>query len=197
LEHRTCQRAFNCRECQDYPQFAALPTNAPEYTFGLDYPPDRYYHRGHSWARKDADGLVSVGLDDLAARLVGKPDNVILPAKGAWLEANGTAWRMRKNGAEIRVLSPVDGEVVESGGAGEGYYLKLRVPKELENWRHLLRGAEVPGWLMRELERLQIQLAPGATGPSLADGGMLVNGLMDQMPKADWDKVLGGTFLEG
>jgi hypothetical protein len=34
------------------------------------------------------------------------------------LEANGTAFRVRKGDADVRVLSPVDGEVVETGGAG-------------------------------------------------------------------------------
>jgi hypothetical protein len=45
------------------------------------------------------------------------------------------------------------------------------------------------------LERLQVQLGtPGA--PSLADGGILMTGLMDAMPEADWDNALAATFLE-
>jgi len=197
VEHRTCPRAFACGTCPDYAQFAARPTQAPEYTFGMDFPPDRLYHRGHTWVREEADGLVMVGLDDLASRLVGKPGSVVLPEKGQWLEANGTGWHLEKNGCEMRVMAPIAGEVVETGSPAEGWYLKLRVPPEMRQWRHLLRGGEVPGWLMRELERLQLQLAPTGAAPSLADGGMLVDGLMDQMPNADWDKVMGGTFLEG
>lgn len=197
VANRTCPRAFECGTCPDYSHFAALPTESPEYAFGMDYPPDRLYHRGHSWVRAEEEGLVTVGLDDLASRLVGKPDSVVLPEKGTWLEANGAGWRLKKNGFEMRVMAPVAGEVVETGSAAEGWYLKLRVPPEMRQWRHLLRGGEVTGWLMRELERLQMELSPAAAGPSLADGGMLVEGLMDQMPNANWDKVLGGTFLEG
>jgi hypothetical protein len=50
--------------------------------------------------------------------------------------------------------------------------------------------------MYRELERLQLQLRTPNSAPSLADGGVLMNGLMDAMPGADWDTVLAGTFLE-
>ncbi len=62
--------------------------------------------------------------------------------------------------------------------------------------RHLLRGPEVDGWLSREMERLQIQLRPPNTAPSLADGGILLPNLMDSIPQADWDTALADTFLE-
>ena len=29
VAHRTCDNAFDCRSCVNYPQFAALPANAP------------------------------------------------------------------------------------------------------------------------------------------------------------------------
>ncbi len=47
------------------------------------------------------------------------PDAVELPPPGTQLKANGTAFRVRKRGADVRVLSPVDGEVVETGGPGQ------------------------------------------------------------------------------
>jgi hypothetical protein len=31
---------------------------------------------------------------------------------------NGSAFRMRTHGADVRVLAPVEGEVVATGGAG-------------------------------------------------------------------------------
>jgi hypothetical protein len=62
--------------------------------------------------------------------------------------------------------------------------------------RHLLKGPEVQGWLSKELERLQLQLHAPNTHPTLADGGMLMPGLMDAVPEADWNAVLEDTFLE-
>jgi hypothetical protein len=63
--------------------------------------------------------------------------------------------------------------------------------------RHLLRGAEIPGWLSREIDRLQLQFSAPDGQQCLADGGTLMPDLMNALPAADWDTVLAATFLEG
>ncbi|MCI0695110.1 hypothetical protein L0337_24255 [candidate division KSB1 bacterium] len=94
----------------------------------------------------------------------------------------------------MRVLSPVDGEVIETGGPDKGWYLRVKPNGADENMRHLLRGAEIRPWIMRELERLQLALAPEGIGMSLADGGVPVEDLSQGYPEADWDTVLGDMF---
>jgi hypothetical protein len=106
---------------------------------------------------------------------------------------------MQKNGNEIRVRTPIEGTVVGVGGAKEGWYLKIRPrldPRDPATLRHLLKGPEVHGWLSRELERLQLQLRAPNTPPALADGGVLLPGLMDALPDSNWEAVLADTFLE-
>ena len=39
------------------------------------------YHRGHAWLKPEEDGTVTIGLDDLASRLVGKPDKRRAPRR--------------------------------------------------------------------------------------------------------------------
>ena len=134
------------------------PRSAEEEIFGMPFPLDRFYHRGHTWARLEADGAVTVGLDELGKRLIGAPDAVDLPAPGVRIHANGTAFRVKKRDADVRVLSPVDGEVVETGGADRGWYLRVR-PEQSRTCTHLLRGAEIRPWMMREMERLQLALS--------------------------------------
>jgi hypothetical protein len=46
------------------------------------------------------------------------------------------------------------------------------------------------------VERLQLQLRAPNTPPALADGGVLLPGLMNAVPEADWDTALADTFLE-
>lgn len=195
VAHRVCPNAFDCRHCSEYAHYAALPARNEANTLGLSYPDHRLYHRGHTWVAPESDGTLTVGLDDLAARLIGDPDALELPRVGAEIQSDGTAWQMKKNGHAIRVRAPIDGAVVETGGPEKGWYLRLR-PHGTLDLRHLLRGPEVAPWLSREIERLQLELAPPKTGPALADGGVLVAGLMDAMPQADWDTALAGTFLE-
>src|SRR5437762_1611397 len=161
--------------------------------------PDRDYHRGHTWVKPEEDGTVTVGLDELAAQLVGTPDSVRLPEVNQQLEVNQTAWRMKKNGREIEVRAPIEGTVVGIGGPKEGWYVKIRPRLDVRDpatLRHLLRGPEVHGWLSRELERLQLQLRSPNTAPALADGGVLMPDLMSAVPDADWDAVLADTFLQ-
>ncbi len=170
FKSRQCPHAFDCRECETHRKLSerhplALVGRAEEDMFGMSFPLDRFYHRGHTWARPEPDGTMTVGVDDLGTRLLGTPDAVESPQVGTHLEANGTAFRVRKHGAEVRLLSPVDGEVLESSG------LHLRVRPDSGDVRHLLRGPEVHPWLMREMERLQ--------GQTLADGGVPVAADLD------------------
>lgn len=129
-------------------------------------------HRGHAWVRQEGDGTLTVGLDELAGHLIGHPDSVQWPVQNCAIESNGIAWRMMKNGHETRVRAPVYGTVVSTGGAENGRYLRLR-PRGPVDLRHLLRGAEVPGSLSTELDRLQLQFSASNAKPALADGGTL------------------------
>jgi len=196
---RTCDNAFDCRHCVKYAQFAVLPATGTAQAAGIDCPEDRYYHRGHTWVKPAEDGTVTIGLDQLATHLIGAPDSVKYPAVGEELELNGAAWWMEKNGNIVRVRAPIEGTVIGNGGPEAEWYLKIRSRLDLNDpatLRHLLRGPEVRGWMGREIERLQVQLRAPNTPPALADGGVLLPNLMDTMPEADWQMVLGDTFLD-
>jgi glycine cleavage system H protein len=195
VKDRICQNAFDCGNCRDFARLAELPAHAVQVPLGLSLPQDRLYHRGHTWVRNEEDGTVTVGLDDLAQRMIGEPESVELPAPGAEIERDGPAWQLRKRGRLIRVRAPIAGTVVDRGGPQNEWSLKLR-PRDSTDIRHLLRGVEVSAWMSRELERLQLELSQPGTAPALADGGVLVRGLMDAVPDADWDTVLAATFLE-
>jgi hypothetical protein len=210
FQSRECPHAFDCRQCETHAKLTALhpplqvaqaaaeaAVEAEDELFGMSFPRNRMYHRGHTWARPEADGTVTVGLDDLASRLLGTPDAVLLPQPGSRVRANGTAFRIHKREADVRILSPVDGEVVETGGVDHSFFLRVKPLAGPIDMRHLLRGVEVKPWLMRELERLQLALTmEGASMPSLADGGVPVADIAAAYPKTDWDAVCGEMFLE-
>ena len=198
---RECPHAFDCRQCETHPKLLAAHPPAPAgpedaEIFGLSFPQDRYYHRGHTWARPESDGTVSIGLDDLGQRLLGTPDAIDLPMPGTPIRANGLAFRVRKRNADVRVLSPIDGEVVAIGGPDRDWLLKVKPPGGACDLRHLLTGAEVKAWVMRELERLQLTLSVEGAAPTLADGGVPVADIAASYPEADWDAVCGEMFLE-
>ena len=197
--YRECPHAFDCRECETHPKLIARNPPTPvaeseEDIFGMSFPLDRVYHRGHTWVHEEPDGTVTVGLDDLGRRILGEPDRVDLPQPGARVSVNGTAWRARKRNADVRILSPVDGEVIETGGSGVPWVLRIR--PDLYDFRNLLGGHEIRPWVMREMERLQLALSAEGAAPTLADGGVPVPDIAAVYPQADWDAVCGEMFLE-
>ncbi len=196
---RTCDNAFNCGSCGKYAQFAVLPARGDSNPSGLNYPDDRLYSRDHTWVKVEPGGTVSIGLDDFAQHVLGTPDSITLPEIGSEIELNGTAWQMKKHKQKIRVRAPIEGTVIAKGTQQDDWILKIQPRRDVKDpltTRHLLRGPEVRGWIVREMERLQLQLQPLNTAPTLADGGTLMPNLMDSLPHADWETVLADTFLE-
>lgn len=196
LPGRICPLGFDCRECVMHATIAAretAPAAAGELA-GIQVETDRFYHRGHTWVQPQEDGTVLVGLDDLGRRLTGRPDKLDLPAPGTALKANTPAWEVTRNGNKVRVLSPVDGTVVESSPT-EPWTLKVWPDRPFDT-RHLLRGAEVTAWFRGELERLQILAGSEQAGPALADGGVLVDDLAEVLPGEDWEIVAGQMLLD-
>jgi hypothetical protein len=191
---RECPNAFDCRLCQTHARMPKAAAASEDEIYGMPFPLDRFYHRGHTWARREQDGTVTVGLDELGKRLIGAPDAVDLPEPGVRVHANGTAFRIRRREADVRVLSPVDGEVVSAGGPGQDWYLKIR--PENDDFTHLLRDGEVRPWVMREIERLELALTSEGAPATLADGGVPVEDIAANYPKTDWDAVCGEMFLE-
>jgi glycine cleavage system H protein len=195
VAQRSCPNGFDCRRCSEHPRFAP-PMLVEDDVFGLSYPPGRLYHRGHTWVREESDGTLTVGLDDLGARVAGKPDRLELPQPGDRLEVNGAGWRMYRGGVEVRILSPVDGEVVATGGPHDDWLLRVKPAIVPANLNHLLRGSEVRPWIAAELDRLQAMFGVPSVGPTLADGGVLVPDLPAETPAAPWDAIASRIFLD-
>jgi Glycine cleavage H-protein len=198
LKGRVCSNGFDCRSCQVHQLLRR--TNRPatgstrnESVGGLEIRYDRSYHRGHTWVQQD-DGTLVVGLDELACRLIGRPDAVELPAVGSQIRMNGIGWRVRKGNATAHILAPVDGEVVATGGPDQGWFLRVRSPRDAD-YSHLLQGTEVKAWFMHELERLQWAVSTTSVGRTLADGGSLVSDIPDAL-SGEFSTVWDEMFLQ-
>ena len=188
LQQRTCPNGFDCRRCELHPELIRGQVDPSEN--------DRLFHRGHTWVRKDDDGSYLIGLDEFGKKVFGNPESITLPKPGTSLRVNGKAWSMHRNGRDIRILSPLDGVVLELGGNENDWLLKISVAGGKAVTTHLLTEREAHAWQLREFERLQLLLS-GQVGPALADGGELLEDLPKHYPEADWDAVWGEVFLEG
>lgn len=170
-------------------------------------PLDRYYHAGHSWVLPQDEAVVTLGIDDFAQKLVGKPSSVRLPNVGERLEQGAPGWKLEFDGTSVDQLSPVDGEVVATNDQlaaspelvnqdpyGDGWLMRVRVPKMKQNITNLLQSKLAKVWIDTSEDTLR-RLVSGELGMVLQDGGVPVSGIARSIAGDDWVAVTKGFLL--
>jgi glycine cleavage system H protein len=156
---------------------------ATEFVEKFRVPGEFLFHQGHGWAKSGNDGVVSVGLDDFAQKLVGKVDSIDLPPLGSMLAQGEKGWVLRAGDQAIPMLSPLDGEVmavneeaahspeiVHEDPYGKGWLLKVRPARLAANRTNLLTGPLAKRWMDEALHGLRHTMG-GNLGPLYQDGG--------------------------
>jgi glycine cleavage system H protein len=170
-------------------------------------PLDRYYHAGHSWVLPEDDAVVTLGIDDFAQKLVGKPSSVRLPNVGEHLEQGAPGWKFEFDGTSVDQLSPVDGEVIATNDQltespdlvnqdpyGNGWLMRVRVPKMKQNITNLLQSKLAKAWIDTSEDTLR-RLVSGELGMVLQDGGVPVSGIARSIAGDDWVEVTKDFLL--
>ncbi len=179
--------------------YAGATAGAPTPWFSL--PHGIFYHQGHTWAEPESDDVVRVGIDDFAQKLVGMPSSLELPERGAYVEQGEKALSLNVDSRSIDVLSPVEGEVValneeaikdpsliNNDPYGNGWLMKVKVPKMKTNLRNLLCGDLAGAWMEKNVDALRARMA-GEVGMVLQDGGMPVAGIAKNLSPEGWDDI--------
>jgi glycine cleavage system H lipoate-binding protein len=165
------------------------------------------FHPGHAWVARKDGSVVTVGLDDFTARVVGEPDGFELPSPGSGLRQGAPAWKVRANGRVLPMLSPVEGEVVAVNQAvlasprlaaddpyGQGWLLKVRTFDGRAGLRNLIAGELASLWMQHSSERLR-RLPTGELGVVMPDGGTPVPGLARTLEQREWEVLAREFFL--
>src|SRR5512138_238020 len=92
---------------------ARAPAAGPTW---FQVPAGIHLHPGHTWARLEPDGLVAVGADDFAHKLVGAAA-VDLPSLGDHVAQGEPAFELGDGERSVPMLSPIDGTVVAVNSA--------------------------------------------------------------------------------
>jgi glycine cleavage system H protein len=163
------------------------------------------FHPGHAWLHASGDGMVTVGADEFAFKLVA-PTRISLPAPGQEVRQGEPAWLFGADGHDVAVLSPVSGTVTEVnadvlGGPeaaagdpfGRGWLMKVRAPRLAADRKQLLEGPLARKWMEGVADALRACTArPGAL--ALEDGGAPVHGIARALEGHEWP-ALARTFL--
>ncbi len=166
-----------------------------------------YYHQGHSWAIPESGGVVRVGIDDFAQKLVGKIDAVLFPQVGSQVRQGEKAWGLRVGSRTIDMLSPVDGKILEinkdllrspesisKDPYGQSWLMKVQAPRISANLKNLLSGRLVGKWMEGVRENLFARMNYNL-GAVSQDGGVLVDGIARSLDREKWDKIAEEFFL--
>ena len=174
---------------------------------GFRVPEHLRYHPGHTWALSESPTLVRVGMDEFAAKLVGKVERITLPQRGQWLRQGQKIWTIFRDGKPVDMLSPIEGQVTDINEKAlrdpeyarkdpysEGWLVTVNSPDAKTNLRNLLSGALARAWTDQCAARLRTMM-PAPAGAFAQDGGTAVDDLYSQLANQEWAEVTKEFFL--
>ena len=167
-------------------------------------PADVLLHPGHTWARVSG-GEVAVGVDDFAARLLGKVASLRTPEVGESVLQGSSAVTAEDDSRVVTLVSPIDGTVTAVNAAategdnwlhqpyGAGWLFKVKPSRLGLNTKRLLGGDLARRWVEQASESLAQRLSP-QLGAVLQDGGTPVHGIARELEPERWDELCRDYF---
>ena len=168
---------------------------------------------GHTWVGLEPAGLVKVGLDAFARRVIGKIERVNLPKVGQEVRRGQRLFSVLQGNRLAPFLAPVDGVVssvneglaatsdaLHSDPYGSGWICTLSPRNLARNLRRLLVAEESKEWLGVEIQKLRSFLGARlasklSLGAISQDGGQMVEGVLEKMDSETWDRFVS-EFLQ-
>jgi glycine cleavage system H protein len=164
-------------------------------------PQNLYYHQGHSWVEQEDPEVARIGIDDFAQKLIGRVDFVDLPRIGSFLAQGEKGWSLGSDSAPIDILSPVAGEVlainqevlddpqvVNRDPYGNGWLLKVRVPKMKSSTTNLLTGKLAAVWMKGNIDAFCRKISDDNTHPAQFNLGT-ENESAEEPPRDKWNEL--------
>ncbi len=180
----------------------------PAHEFGL--PGGVFISTGHVWANVTVPGMVRLGLDDFARKMIGHIDAIELPAKGAIIKKGERLFSIRQGGRVAMFHAPVSGIVqdlnadlphhlnwLESHPYEKAWVCSMKPEHLADELGHLKIGEKAAAWYQAEIKRLQQMLAPpqvNAASP-VPVSGQLAEGQLEDVDDSTWIKFTQG-FLQ-
>ncbi len=174
----------------------------PAHEFGL--PGGLFISSGHVWANVTVPGLVRLGVDDFARKMIGRIDAVELPAKGASVKKGERLFSIRQGQRIATLYAPISGRVHEVNAElprhldwlqrrpyDQGWVCSIKPEHLADELGHLKIGEIAAAWYQAEIVRLQ-QMLGAAQGNGLSSGappaGSLAEGQLEQADDSTWIK---------
>jgi len=212
VSFRLCDNSFRCSACEFHQSLLdrtsqEFPLIEEDQTWVAGYlvPLHLYFYRGHTWARVE-HRIVRVGIDDFAAKLVGKVETVELPKIGEQICQGNPASELKQNGHKARIRSPMDGIVVAVNPNcanphntlhdpyGKDWMFLMEPVNLKQDLANLLYGYDAKAWMNSDAERL-FNLLQAKLGPTALKGALLTPQVWEKIPENEWHSMLKQFLL--
>ena len=171
---------------------------------GVLFRPGVAYAPGHTWLAPRKGGALTLGIDDIAERLLPAVTAVELPRAGTHVARGEVIATLHGGGREVKIRAPIPGVVAGVNAAvirdpalvkgdfyGDGWLVAL-APAD-GSWASLPHGEEAEGWLKKESARWSRYLEE-RLGFAAADGGELLAPAPWLIGEEGW-RALASAFL--
>ncbi len=218
VAYKLCDRGLDCDRCPFDAALRGLPVGVPPAApepepapapDELPFPDDRRYHVGHTWARPLGSGAVRVGLDAVAARLLGGARSIVLPPPGSPVSGGRAGCWVIDDAGPLALRMPVTGfvgrvndDLRNSPGLavrepyGEGWLLEIEGAAATAGLDLLSTADAFAPPARAALAALEAEareaLDPGrsAVGPTACDGGERILDLRDALGPRRWRQLI-------
>ena len=137
----------------------------------INVPAGVFISPSHTWISLGLNGIVRVGLDDFAQKILGPVEAIELPRKGQKVEKGKTLFTIKKGENRLSLPSPVTGTVltVNSDLSDHMEYLQMK-PYELgwicmvepislpQDLQALTIGADAVSWFKKEVDKFRTEM---------------------------------------
>ncbi|MFH1985769.1 MAG: glycine cleavage system protein H [Pseudomonadota bacterium] len=208
IAFRSCTHDYGCADCEfdqyfldQHTVFAAVRPVALMHVSGFAIPQGYYLHPCHTWMTIEEGGMVRVGVDDFAWRLLGPPDRVAAPLMGKAFNRGDAGIRIERGGREAHLLMPIAGVVTETNprvadnGAlaavdpyGEGWILRMHPSAIRQDLKRLFIGTAAAALFTEDIDHLYEDIE--AIMPLAADGGFLGKDIYGSLPELGWNNLV-------
>jgi len=171
---------------------------------------DRLYSHEHCWIEKRDAHTFRVGIEPHLARVLLIPKSIVLPPKGQEQKRHqASVWFILEQGT-FPLIAPLDGIITERNAFAteqpsealahpfdEGWLYEISCTEEAQNglMNHLDANKQYEHDIQQFNELVQSALKPDAEiGPTLADGGVMLQHVADMLGQKKYIKILRAVF---
>jgi CheY-like chemotaxis protein len=196
-------------EKQLKPMVRVVATERPSpHEFAL--PGGVFISEGHVWANVTVPGLVRVGIDDFARKMIGHVDAIEFPVKGSPVKKGEPLFVVRQGGRTATFKAPITGKIHAVNGElaqnlawlerqpyEKGWICSIKPDQLASELENLKIGEKAAVWYQQEIKRVRELLAPaGGNGQfnGMTEMASLVEGQLEDVDEKTWEKF-AGAFL--